>query len=425
VKIVLWLAACVVAGGLAGEPAWAQSATSSPGPRAGLTSADGPSAGTVTLRAALDAAWQRAVSARESEGQRKRAEAGQVAASSYWAAPPSLELAVRNDRLMTDAGEREIAVGVAWPLLLPGQRTARAKVADGEMLLADDSLAAAQLRVAGEVREAAWSIAEQHAEAALAEASLKTLEALADDVDRRVRAGDLARIDALAARAEWLNATAQRSEVQSRWLAARSRWTTLTGLDALPAVAVEPAGPVPVDPLAVHPNLRLAQASTEQARRKLELLRTSRRDAPELTMGVRQDTPSRGEPTNYSLLVGLRVPFGPADRNRPLEAAALSELDTAETLQARTRDYLSADIALARERAQQAERQLEAERERAALLRERAQLIDKAFRAGETPLPDLLRALAAATQADSAVARQTAALGLARARLQQTLGLLP
>lgn len=424
-KPLLWLAACVIAGSLAGEPAWAQSAASSQGPRVALTSPDGPPAGTVTLRAALDAAWQRAVAARESEGQRKRAEAGQTAASSYWAAPPSLELAVRNDRLMTDVGEREITVGVAWPLLLPGQRTARSKVADGEVMLADDSLAAAQLRVAGEVREAAWSLAEQYAEVVLAEATVRTLEAIADDVDRRVRAGDLARVDALAARAEWLNATAQRSEVQQRWLAARSRWTTLTGLDALPAVAVEPAGPAPADPLAAHPNLRLAQASTEQARRKLDLLRTSRRDAPELTMGVRQDTPSRGESTNYSLLVGLRVPFGPADRNQPLEAAALAELDTAETLQARTRDRLSADIALARERAQQTERQLEAERERAALLRERAQLIDKSFRAGETPLPDLLRALAAAAQADSAVARQNAALGLAQARLQQTLGLLP
>ena len=52
-------------------------------------------------------------------------------------------------------------------------------------------------------------------------------------------------------------------------------------------------------------------------------------------------------------------------------------------------------------------------------------MIDKSFRAGESALPDLLRALAAAAQADGAVARQTAALGLARARLQQTLGLLP
>ena len=69
--------------------------------------------------------------------------------------------------------------------------------------------------------------------------------------------------------------------------------------------------------------------------------------------------------------------------------------------------------------------QLDAEAARTRLLRERAILIDKSFRAGETPLPDLLRALSAAAQADSAVARQTAALGLARARLQQALGLLP
>ena len=142
-------------------------------------------------------------------------------------------------------------------------------------------------------------------------------------------------------------------------------------------------------------------------------------------MGVRQDIPSRGEPANYSLLVGVRVPFGPNDRNRPLEAAALAELDTAETLQARTRDRLGAEIALASERAQQAERQLEAERERAVLLRERAELIDKSFRAGESSLPDLLRALSAASQAEAALARQQAVLGLARSRFNQSLGLLP
>ena len=69
--------------------------------------------------------------------------------------------------------------------------------------------------------------------------------------------------------------------------------------------------------------------------------------------------------------------------------------------------------------------QSHAETTRARLLRERASLFDQSFKAGETPLPDLLRALVAAAQADSAAARQTAALGLARARLQHTLGLLP
>jgi cobalt-zinc-cadmium efflux system outer membrane protein len=72
-----------------------------------------------------------------------------------------------------------------------------------------------------------------------------------------------------------------------------------------------------------------------------------------------------------------------------------------------------------------AEQQLKADRQRLALLRERAALIDRSFKAGETPLPELLRAFAAATQAEASFARQHAALGLARARLQQSLGMLP
>jgi outer membrane protein TolC len=117
--------------------------------------------------------------------------------------------------------------------------------------------------------------------------------------------------------------------------------------------------------------------------------------------------------------------LGTDDRNRPLEAQALSELDVAQTYELRLRERLDSDLTNAREAQQSAQGQLEAETARARLLRERARLIEQSFRAGESPLPDLLRALATAAQADSAVARQTAARGLARARLQQALGLLP
>ena len=89
------------------------------------------------------------------------------------------------------------------------------------------------------------------------------------------------------------------------------------------------------------------------------------------------------------------------------------------------RHCLESDVALAREAVRAAEVQREAGTTRARLLRERAELVGKSFDVGETPLPDLLRALAAAAEADAALARHTAALGLARARLQQALGLLP
>jgi outer membrane protein TolC len=373
----------------------------------------------------LDAAWLRAVAARESDGQRRRADADRAAAGSFWAAPPSLELSHRNDRLQSNAGRRETEIGVAVPLWLPGQRAARSGTAEAAAAQALAAEQVVRLRLAGELREAAWQLAALQAEAAQADALAQALKQLADDVERRVRAGDLARADALAAQAEQLAASALQSDVRQRLQAARARWTLLTGLTLVPDLTAEAvtAG-VPATATA-HPELQLASQSTELARKRVDLMRHSRRDAPELTVGVRQDTPGRAEASQGSLVVGLRLPFGTDDRNRPLEAAALADLDVAETQDQRLRERVDSEIAAARDAQRSAEAQLEAETARARLLRERATLIDKSFRAGETPLPDQLRALAAAAQADSAVARQTAALGLARARLQQALGLLP
>lgn len=424
-KSSIWLSACAIVGGLAGGPAWAQSASSPAGRQAALPATAGSYAGSVSLRTALGAAWERAVVARESDGQRRRAEADRAAAGSIWASPPSLLLSHRDDRLQSNAGRRETEVGVAVPLWLPGQRAARAGTAEAAAAQALAAEQVTRLRLAAEVREAAWQIAALQAEAAQADALDRELKQLADDVERRVRAGDLARADTLAARAEQLAATALLSDVGQRLQAARARWALLTGLTVVPELTAEAVtNGVPATATA-HPELRLASQSTELARKRVDLWRRSHRDAPELTVGVRQDTPGRAEASQGSLVVGLRLPFGTDDRNRPLEAAALAELDVAEIHEQRLRERLDSDIAAARDAQRAAEAQLEAETARASLLRERATLIDKSFRAGETPLPDQLRALAAAGQADSVVARQTAALGLARARLQQALGLLP
>lgn len=423
-KHLPWLSACAIAGLLAGGPIWAQPAASPLGPLAALPPASALSTGSATLATALEAAWQRAVAARESEGQRRRAEADRTAADSLWAAPPSLELSHRSDRLHQNAGSIETEVGVAIPLWLPGQRAARAGTANAALAQALLAEQAARLRLAGELREAAWQIAAARAELAQAETLVQGLKKLADDVERRVRAGDLARADALAAQAEQLAAAALQVDALLRLQGARARWTLLTGLTSEPDLTLATNDELPGS-AAQHPERQLASRTTELARQRVELMRRSRRDAPELTVGVRQDVPGRAKPSQGSVVIGLRLPLGTSDRNQPLEAAALSELDVAQTLEQRLHERVDSEIAAARDALRAAQAQLDAETARSGLLRERAALIDKSFRAGETPLPDLLRALTATAQADSAAARQTAALGLARARLQQTLGLLP
>jgi outer membrane protein TolC len=272
-------------------------------------------------------------------------------------------------------------------------------------------------------------LAAVQAEVAQADSQTQALIQLADDVERRVRAGDLARADALAARAEQLAAAALQSDVRQRFQAARAHWALLTGLTASPdvtaAASVEAVPAATSGTAAPHPELQLASITTELARKRVEEMRLSRRDAPELTVGYRRDVPGRAEAAQGSMVVSLRLPFGTDDRNRPLEAAALAELDVAQATEQRLRERLDSDQVAARDAQRSAQAQLDAEASRARLLRERATLIEKSFRAGETQLPDLLRALADAAQSDGAAARQNAALGLARAHLQQTLGLLP
>lgn len=406
-----------------GPPVSAQS----PASTTATPSATGVHATTVgvPLATAFEAAWQRAVAAREVQGQRQRAEAERAAASSLWAAPPAVSIHYRDDRLLSNEGARETDVALSWPLYFPRQRAARGTAAEAGLALADGAQAAARLRVAGEVREAAWTVIGQQAELAQADALVASLAALVDDVERRVRAGDLARADALAARAEFLGATAQQMEARQRVLDARARWEVLTGLAAPPVADEVTAATLATDVVSSHPQLWLASASAEHARRRLELLRTSRSDPPELVLGYRNEVPGRSEPSQNSLAVGVRVPFGTSDRNRPLQAAALADLDVADSIEQRLRERLGSEAAAARTAVQTAEQRLSAERDRAALLRERSRLIEKSFRAGESPLPDVLRALSAAAQADAAAARQHAALGLARARFQQALGLLP
>lgn len=418
-------AACAFAGSVSCVPAWAQSPAERSSAEAGPTPAFAQQSGVVSLAAAVDSAWRRAVAARESLGRRQHAEALRQAAASPWAAPPALELGHRDDRWHDNEGSRETEIGVALPLLLPGQGAARIAAADAGIAVAEQAQDLARLRVAGEVREAAWAIAAGQAELAQAEAHARSLTLLADDVDRRLRAGDLARADALVARAEALEAATRASDARQRLYEARLRWNLLTRLDDAPVLDDRPTTPTGLDRLSEHPEMRLATRSTVQARRKLDLLRVSRRDAPELTVGLRQDVSGRGEPSRNSIAVGLRLPFGTDDRNRPLEAAALTEVNVAETREQRLRERLHGEVLGARAAVEATEQELAATRERAAMLRERASLIDRSFRAGESPLPELLRALSSAAQAEAALARQQAALGLARARLEQSLGILP
>ena len=375
------------------------------------------------LRALFERAWERSASGRAAEARRDEGIAGREAADSLLAGSPSVAIAERNDRQNRNRGQRERELELALPLRLPGEREARRVLADGDVEEIDAALAAARLALAGELRGVAWALVLASAEAAIAEQRQALAQRLEADVARREAAGELARTDLLLARQEALAARADAAAAATRRLAAGERLRVLGGSDVLPGNVEETLAPAAATES--HPRLRLAAAAAARARAALDLARESRRDGPELSLGVQESREDFSSPLRNSLRIGIRIPFATEARNAPRLAAANTALVQAETERRRIEAEVVAE-----------DRQTEAELaaaalsaalavERAAAADERARLLARAVELGELPLPEMLRAQSAALEARLESARSQAAHGLAKARRNQARGVLP
>jgi outer membrane protein TolC len=377
----------------------------------------------LTLNQALEAAWQRSLEASESRSRLAIVQADQAVNQNWLAAAPAFSLGQRDGKAGTPSGSRETELGLSFPLWWPGQRAAGGQATQSQLGLSHATEQAERLRLAGRLREAIGSLHLAEAELHQVERQVQDLGQLTQDVEKRVRAGDLSPSDALAARSELLGAQAQAVAARQALAVQQSHWHLLTGVPSLKLQTR--AAPALAHLLDTHPELVLANAAVDLGQRRADLARVQRSDSPELSLGMRQERPGQGAGLQSSVVVALRVPVGGQVYQQPRIAAALGELDIAQTQALRTRQRLTAEVTLAQSQLSLSQAQLQAERERAQLLAERARLIDKSFRAGESALPEMLRALSAAVSAESALAREQINYQTAISRLEQTLGLLP
>lgn len=372
---------------------------------------------------ALNAAWTRSLESAEATGRQRQAQAEQGVASAWLAGAPALELSQREGRGAAADGSRETEVGVALPLWRFGQRQQNAQTAQAESEWAAAAERSARLRLAAQLRDQAGRLRQAEADVHQAAQHRQLLEDLSVDVERRVKAGDLAPADAMAAKADMLAARTLEREAQQSVATQRSAWALLTGSPVLPEPEfLATTGELSLDQ---HAEALLAEAAVQRTRQRVAQVQDQRGASPELGIAMRQERPGLGQAQQHSVALSLRIPFGTETHSQPRLAAALAEQDLALMSQQRQRLQLEAELALARSHLAASTAQADAEGERAALLRERARLLKKSFQAGESSLPELLRAMSATAQADATFARQRVALAQAQARLQQAFGQLP
>lgn len=384
-----------------------------------------------TLREALDAAWALAASQR-SLPQRMNELDARVRATDAWAAgPPTLLLAHRTDMLTGNSGLRELEAEVAVPLWNTRMRSASRSQIDADRALLERQLVAARLKIAGELRDLASQAALARAEQALATRKLAEAGTLAQDVERRVRAGDVARVDSLQAQSVVQQANVSLIQAQAAISRVQSQWQALTGLATVADPASDSAPPnssltINLEAMKTdHPAVTAAAAQTQAARSRLQLAESDRRDPMELSIGSTVSQGVFGASAETSLRVAVKIPLGGDIRNGARIAAARAEVDAAEAEGDAVTRHVKADVATARADVLAARANEEALQARAKFSAEVQALFAKSYRLGESDLPTRLRAENERFEADLALGRARVESQRALSRLHQSLGWLP
>lgn len=391
------------------------------------------------LAQAFEQAWAQHPSAQALSARRTALDASRQAAQAWTAQPGALELRAKTDRPGSDRGAQELEFGVSLPLWLPGQRARSQALADQESQALDAHQAGAQLQLAGELREAWWAWQRARAELALSATQVALAQALAGDVHRRVRAGDLSRADAHQAEGALALAQANLARAEATTLLTQQALQGLLGPPGMPAeqtdvqahatLASEPPPDTEAETgepdLSRHPLVRDQAQQAAVASQAAELARTQARANPELLLGTVHSRDQRGEPRQRQLTIGVRWPWGESPGLQAQAARAQADATELAAQASIQRQRVLAAIQGARARHQAALRLQAAAQRRATLALESLGFFDQSFRLGETDLPTRLRVAQEAQDASRQAALAAIDVAAATSAWRQAAGLLP
>ncbi|NOT68842.1 MAG: TolC family protein [Methylophilaceae bacterium] len=351
-------------------------------------------------------------------------EAKNIHASSLLPAAPAISVRHQNDKIGSGRNQREWEAGLEIPVWLPGQRSARVAVATDAQTELSASRAGLKLILAGQVRDALWDIAMQTGYVDLAQSRFNAAEALQRDVQKRYKAGELAKTDFMLAQNETLQAQTLLLRASAELKHAEHRYWMLTGLKELPAKQDEPlSGKAELDdnhPLLIEAASRVGLAQVER-----NLVQVEKRENPQVTVGGRYEQGAFDTAYNASVGVALRVPFSYGARTAPMLANA--EMGLANAMSERDKLLLVLQAAQheAEHNLEVTHAELKIVETQNQLAQENLRLAKKAFALGESDLVALMRIQALAQEAERNLRNRQTQLQWDAARYNQAVGVLP
>ncbi len=376
----------------------------------------------ITLADAVSLAWARHPASQSAAARMGEVNARRNAAASLTPSSPTLMLSQLSDARFANTGRRATEAEFSIPIWNWGARDAARSLATAEGSAIESQLAATKLKLSGEVREGLWALAITREENTLAARKVVEARALSEDVALRVRAGDLAPVDANLAQSALRLAELGAAQAQDALLRAEMVVQLLLGKSDVTPVGEN----LQLTPNAdTHPNVRAAERTRESAQARAANARTATRDGPTLSFTLSRERQNLDTVIEKALRIGVSIPLFSNREGAINVASAQAELAEAHALASQARAQVAAEFLLA-------QRSVEIAKEIAALADARAQLsrasqamVTKSFQLGESDLPTRLRAEAERFDAERAAERARIESLRAISRLNQAFGVTP
>ncbi len=371
----------------------------------------------------LEQAFMRAPMQASLQSRNVLASARAMRAGALLPASPAMNFTHQNDSVASNRGEREWHAELELPIWLPNQRDGRNKVAEASVSSLMRSRQSLKLQVAGLVREALWNIAYSDQFLTLTQNRLQFANRLNADVEKRYRAGELAKTDAMLAQQEVLNAEKEKLRAEAEVMHARHRYMVLTGLRELPASYAEKQSGLTdysQSPIWLESESKLGLAETER-----DLAQIESRENLQFLVNARSIEGGFDAADNHSIGLKVRIPFGQEANAAPIKAAAEIAVGNAIS----EREALRLDLETAMHEAEHnlsvSRAELKLAEKQYAIAQESLRLAEKSFALGESDLVSLLRVQTQTYEIARVFSTRQVQVQWDIARYNQIVGVLP
>jgi len=234
-----------------------------------------------------------------------------------------------SDKAFDDTGAYENQVALTFPLWLPGEKSAQARL--GEVMTVAQASNEAELRwrVSGQLRQLLWQLEASRRQWQLALEQEQRLRDVMAQVTLFAESGELSRADQLATMEELATWKGETMLLEAEYMDAMRSYRSFTGQDAIPADFGENLSEVQ-EIAEDHPALRRALDRLAEKSAATDVVRERSNARPSVDVFWRDYRGDRHTPVIDSLGIGFAIPIGKSPRREPETARAYEAVAAAQ-----------------------------------------------------------------------------------------------